>query len=204
MRFVPDSPNCDECDGPATIHLCDTSAGTEHIYCPTHRPDVSPGKRPEFTIVRYRLLNRPDSRMLAAPEDSQEHQSLRSDLCDLQILYGQDACLYYLSNLTSSDQFALWSDEFVANLREFVLTETRGAAAYFRFDVGTVDYMAPLLKRAYKKVRPGNRVKLTKQDLAIDLVLRNPRWSDKQIAENAPTTTSQLQRFSDYKALRAP
>jgi hypothetical protein len=52
---------------------------------------------------------------MTTAEDTAEHQFLREEMCDQQLLGGDGACRYYLSILTNIDHFALWSDEFVAN-----------------------------------------------------------------------------------------
>lgn len=123
-------------------------------------------------------------------------------MCDLYLLGGEGACRYYLSRLTHSDQFALWYDEFLANVKEFVLAETNGAAATIPFEPWTIGEMEPLFRQAFEKVKPSIAVKQTKLDRAVVLLLNHPEWSDRQIAEAVPTTLKQLQRNSRYTALR--
>jgi len=141
--------------------------------------------------------------MLAADEESPEHQSFRAEMCDLQIIGGEGACRYYLSKLTDSDQFALWTDEFLDNMQEYVVQKTNGAAACFPFDLNTISFMAPLLKLACCNARSGDAHKQTRQERAVVLLLHHPSWSDQQIAEQVPTTVKQLQRNSNYTALKS-
>ena len=124
-------------------------------------------------------------------------------MCDLQLLGGEGACRYYLSMITNSDQFALWHDEFLENVQEFIIKQTNGAASRFSFDLNSVGLMAPFLKREFDNGQSNGNSKTTKQDRAVELLLRHPFWSDEQIAESVPTTVKQLQRFTNYNALKA-
>lgn len=139
---------------------------------------------------------------MAAPEDSPEHESFRIEMCDLKLLGGEGACRYFLSKITGVDQFALWDDEFVENVREYLASETNGAASQFQIDAHAVQFVVPFLKRAFEDSRRSASSILTKQDRAVELLLRNPRWTDQQIAASVPTTTKQLQRFTNYTALK--
>ena len=202
MKTVPDNLICDACDAPATVQLLDTTCNIERLYCRSHCPDRTPGRNPGLTMMRYRSPpDNPRSEMLAAAEASEKHQMLREHMCDLKLLGGEGACRYYLSLLTDSDQFVLWNDEFVDNMREFIVTRTDGAAECFSFDSSSVGYMAPFMKREYFK-RKRITSKLSKQERAVVLLLQNPMWSDEQIAEHVPTTTKQLSRNLDYVQLK--
>jgi hypothetical protein len=143
------------------------------------------------------------SQAFAMPFESTEHETLYSEMCKLKLLGNEGACRYYISALTGVDHFALWFDEYVDNVSEWVLAETRGAAKCFQFNSYTVPYMTPLLKAAYAQRHPESNVKLSECDIAVGLRLRNPNWSDEQIAETVPTTVSQLRRWSDYIVLGA-
>ena len=96
----------------------------------------------------------------------------------------------------------LWNDEFLDNVREYVVAQTNGAAADFVFDLHSVNFMAPFLKHKYYNDR-SNAPKQTKQNRAVVLLLHHPAWSDSQVAEHVPTTTKQLQRNTNYTALRS-
>lgn len=124
------------------------------------------------------------------------------EMCEIYLLGGEGACRYYLSRLTNSDQFALWFDEFLANVREFVLAETKGAAATIPFEPWTVGCMVPLFRQAFEEAESPSAGKQTKQDRAVVLLLHHPEWSDQQIAEAVPTTMKQLQRNTKYTTLR--
>jgi len=123
-------------------------------------------------------------------------------MCELHLLGSEGAARYYLSKLTDSDQFALWSDEFLDNVREYVLQATDGAAACFRFDGNTISFMTPILKQAYLNSSSEDEDVLTRPERAVLLLLHHPSWSDEQIASELPTTVKQLQRNPDYKALK--
>jgi hypothetical protein len=140
---------------------------------------------------------------MACPSDSEEHRVFREEICELGLLGSEGACKYYLSIITGIDQFALWSDEFLNNLRDFVNSQAAGATAAFRIDADTEYVVVPLLKAEMRRVRPqliGN--KPTKEERAIEMLFHNPGWSDYDVAKSVPTTVRQLQRFSTYKLLR--
>lgn len=200
MILFPENLKCELCEVPASVALRDLSTGKDHAYCISHQPETSQ----RLVTRRYRSrLGDLAAEAIAADEDSPEHRSFYVDMCELQLLGGHGACLYYLSRLTNSNQFELWSDEFLANAREFVLAETNGAAADMPFELGTVCEMEPLFRLAFEKRRPSTAGKQTKQDHAVVLLLNHPDWSDQQIATEAPTTLKQLQRNTRYTALRA-
>jgi len=124
-------------------------------------------------------------------------------MCEQFLLGGEGACKYYLSRLTNSDQFSLWSDEFIANVKEFVLAETKEGAVTIPFEPWTIDCMEPLFRQAFEKTMSSIARKQTKQDRAVVMLLNHPEWSDEQIAEAVPTTLKQLQRNVNFTALRA-
>ncbi len=202
MKTEPDNLACEICSCPAVVHLLDQSSKKEHLFCSTHRPNLRPGQNRGLEIQRWRLApDNPLSQKLATDENSPEHQSFRIEMCDMKVFCG-GACLYYLSRLTNSDQFALWTDEFLDNMREYVVSQTEGAANCFPFDLDTVQFMTPFMKHKYYSGRTDAPAQ-TKQDRAVILLLHHPLWSDIQIAEHVPTTIKQLLRSADYTALRA-
>lgn len=203
MKFVPDNPPCEVCLNPAKIELLNTSTGTHHLFCRTHKPDLWPGRNRHWQIRRHRMEpGSAVSQLLATDENSEEHQSFRIEMCEMRQLGGEGACQYYLSKLTDSDQFALWDDEFCENVREFVVALTNGAAAAFPFDLYTIGFMASLLKHELEKSRSPEPVKPSKREKAIVLLVHHPTWSDEQIAHAIPTTLKQLRRNTEYTALR--
>ncbi|MDZ4658205.1 MAG: hypothetical protein SH868_11565 [Bythopirellula sp.] len=141
---------------------------------------------------------------MATPHESAEHQSIREEMCNTQLLGSEGACRYYISVLTGIDHFALWSNEFIDNVREFIMNETAGAAGYFQFDGYTVGFMMPFFKSQYTKRFSIAGIDSSKSDRAVELLLRNPFWTDEQIASAVSTTLKQLQRFSGYTVLRTP
>ena len=203
MKLIPDNLQCDLCDAPATVKLRDSLADTVHLYCSNHAPDRYPGKNQHLKILRWR--SEPGdyiSRLMTADVNSPEHQSFREEMCDLKLLGNFGACQYYLSRITYSNQFALWNDEFLDNAREFVLEKTDGAATLFPFDIGTVEFMVSFFKHAFAASLLCDNPKLTKQERAIVMLVHHPTWTDERIAKEVPTTTKQLQRNTDYAALR--
>jgi hypothetical protein len=203
--LVPNNPPCDICGSPATVEVHDSLNNKDHLYCSAHKPDLWPGrKNPKLSLLRYRSdPNSSLSRMWSAPEETAEHQSFREEMCESQLLGAEGACRYYLSALTNSDQFALWQDEFVASVREFIVGRTAGAAASIPFDSYTIGFMLSFLKSAYEAVKRPDRLQQSKHDRAIELLLNHPSWSDAQIAKNVPTTVKQIERNSDFQALRS-
>jgi len=203
MHLFPDEPDCDACGAAATIHLRDEQSGNEYLYCKGHAPNLRPGENPHLKIQRYRSPpGSPCSRMLAADENSSEHQFFKVDMCDLHMLGNEGACRYYLSKLTEIDHFALWSDEFLDNMREYIIEATNGAAACFPFDGNTITFMTSLLKQTYFSARSDDKHKLTRREHAVVLLLHHPSWSDEQIAGQVPTTVKQLLRNPDYSVLK--
>jgi hypothetical protein len=202
MHKSPATEICCSCNAPAVVELYDKSSNTLGLYCTAHKPDFWPGRNPHLVIERSRMeLGNCLSQALAMAPESNEHRSLQKEMCISQLLGHEGACRYYISALTGIDHFALWSDEFVDNITEWIITETNGAANSYRFDEYTVGFMSPLLKAACQKRFPIFDIELTKSDLAVGLKIRNPNWSDEQIAAAVPTTIKQLQRWSDYKIL---
>jgi hypothetical protein len=211
MKIVPDDIRCDHCNAPATTQLRNKLTNHLHSYCSQHQPDLGPPgyQHPQFVMERYRRPpDSPSSRMLAADPASQEHQALALDMLGggnpkfPPLLGGYGACLYLLSRLTGRDQFAEWNDQFVENVREYVVKATGGAARVFEFTFSSVDYMVALLKRDFYRAQNDGYVE-SKPDRAVILLLEHPDWTDNQIAEAVPTTVKQLRRNLDYTCLRA-
>jgi hypothetical protein len=203
MESVPDNPPCDVCGNPAVVELFNTATGTNHLFCRAHEPDRKWGRDQNWRTIRSRTKpGGGTSRMLAAAEDSEEHKSFRIEMCEMRLLGDEGACRYYLSKLTDLDQFALWSDEFCENMREYVVGLTNGGAAVFPFDLYTIGFMVSVLKHEFERSRSRKSVTLSKREKAIVLLLRYPSWSDEQIANAIPTTIKQLQRNTEYTVLR--
>ncbi len=205
MAATTEDTICEVCGAAATIHLADTQAGTEHLYCPDHKPALAVGERsPRLVIKRFRMPpDNPCSQRLAAPKDSPEHKSLRREICDLRLLGDEGACRYYLSIITDTDQFALWDDMFVNNVREYVVSRTCKAASRLCDNLHSLQFLAGFLRRACERCEGTYHDRRgTKQERAIELLLKHPDWSDEQIASHVPTTMKQLQRWIDFTGLR--
>lgn len=203
MQLLPQDLQCEICEAQATVQLHDTSTGADHAYCTLHAPDPRPGKNRHLVVRRHRM--EPGSsiaKALAADQDSPEHRFFRIEMCEQFLLGGEGACKYYLSRLTNSDQFSLWSDEFIVNAREFVLAETKEGAVTIPFEPWTIDCMEPLFRQAFEETMPSIARKQTKQDRAVVMLLNHPEWSDRQIADAVSTTLKQLQRNVKFTALR--
>lgn len=207
MIKFPDDAICEVCGVPATIHLADTREQTEHLYCRQHEPSRPVGaSSPRFAVKRWRMypLENHCSKRLAASKESQSHQDLRWEMCEGQLLGREGACRYYLSMITGIDHFVLWDDEFVANVREFVIAESSGAAACFTFDWSSVQQFWPYLKLAYERYEgSGKGQRIRKRDEAIEMLVNHPSWTDEEIAAKVPTTLKQLARNTDYSYLRS-
>ena len=196
---------CEVCGAAASVHLLDKQDGSDHLFCETHDARPPAGEyQPRWVTRRSRLPpGNALSRLLASPEASPEHQSLRSEMCDYGMLGGDGACQYYLSILTQSDQFAVWSDEFVDNVRRYVAENTCDAAAQF-VDFHSIQCLAGFFRITLERAEGRYETRRArKDDRAIELLLNHPEWTDEQIAEQVPTTVKQLQRSSNFKVLRA-
>lgn len=205
MISVSDDVRCEFCDDPATVDLLDTVTNKRHLYCKTHKPNLSAGERnPRLAIQRYRLPpENPCSSLMNADLNSSEHQSFQREMCQSRILGPQGAVQYYLSRLTNVDQFSLWSDQFIASVQKYISDETDGTAKFFVFNYETVELMEPFLKYSFGK-KLSHNYRPSKIELAVVLLLNHPTWSDEQIAERISTTVTQLLRNTNYKALRLP
>jgi hypothetical protein len=125
-------------------------------------------------------------------------------MCDDGLLGDMGACQYYLSILTQSDQFVAWDDDFVNNVKRYVVKMTCPEAARFCGGPHCLQSLAGFFRVVTERVEgrsDGRRV--SKEDRAIEMLLNHPDWTDQQIAERLPTTAKQLQRWSNYGALRA-
>jgi len=206
MPTPVDHVMCQVCGSDASVYLLDRQDGSEHQYCPVHEPRLPVGERqPRLVIQRWRLPpGNALSRQLAAPKESTEHQCLRSEMCDHGMLGGEGACRYYLSILTQSDQFAVWSDEFEDNVRRYVVENTCEEAAQLCVDFNSIQCLVGFFRITLERAegRYASR-RARKDDRAIELLLNHPEWTDEQIAEQVPTTVKQLQRWSNFTILRA-
>jgi hypothetical protein len=206
MSIANDNAMCQVCGAAATVHLLDEQDGSEHLYCSAHKPHLSIGERqPRFVIKQWRMAPGGDlSRRLAAPRESPEHQYLRLEMCDDRLLGGMGACQYYLSILTQSDQFVAWSDDFVNNVKRYVVEMTCPEAARFCTDLHNMQFLAGFFRVVMERIEgsSGGRP-VSKEDRAIEMLMNHPDWSDQQVAEQLPTTAKQLKRWSNYAALRA-
>lgn len=206
MTMPTEDTICEICGAAATIQLVDTQCETEPLYCSNHELDLPIGERsPRLFIKRYRMPpNSECSRRLAAAKDSPEHQALRYDMCETQLLGGDGACRYYLSIISGTDRFSLWNDEFVRNVKEYVVSRTCDAASKF-FDGGhSISCVVDFLRRDCERAEgTDNDRRVTKREIAIEMLLKHPDWSDATIAARVPTTTKQLARWTDFNYLRA-
>ena len=118
--------------------------------------------------------------------------------------YGE--CRYYLSVVTGVDQFDVTESPFRDNLQRFVVSRT-GEGAHFFFqerEAYQVEFFYSVLRAAFEESRgiPPER-KGSKQRRAIVTLLQHPDWSDAEIADAVGTTVEQLQRNTDFTALRS-
>jgi hypothetical protein len=185
--------------------VLDTETGREFVYCREHEPPLPVGERsPKLVIERWRMP--PDSlvsQALASPKESAKHQSLRAEMCDCGLLGGDGACRYYLSIITGRDEFAAWSDEFADDAKKFVVSRTCPAASQF-CNENSIQFLVGFFRAECERFEGTYGVRrITKMERAIELLLQHPEWTDERIASHVPTTVKQLQRCTDFKALRA-
>lgn len=145
----------------------------------------------------------PMSRRWEAPRESPEHQSFREHMCEMGLLDAEGACRYYLSVITGINHFALWRDEFLSNLWEYVISRTCEEAAELLGENECVSSVTGLLRRESERFegKVANR-RVKKQERAIEVLLNHPDWTDEQVAAEVPTTVKQLGRWTDYQMLR--
>lgn len=205
MIQQPDEVACDLCDKPAQIHLVDTQSDKTYLLCAVHDNERKKHQSPNLDIRRWRIdpLANGCSKRLASPRESSNHQGFYWEMCEGQLIGGEGACRYYLSIITGVDHFALWSDEFGANLKELVVAESSEAAACFTFDCSSAQHFWPFVRLAYERHVGGDKRKRIKNwEKAIELLVNHPDWTDEEIAARVPTTLKQLARNSYYTHLR--
>jgi hypothetical protein len=201
MHTFSQAAACHVCGDYATLEILDEMTGTKQYWCENDSPKLPVGQcDPRIKLLRHRLgANNPFSHALLFPFEHPSHKNIYSDLCEYHLLGNYGKCRYYLSMITGIDHFALWTNEYVVNTKEYVLTQTSGTASCFVFDSYTVDFMTPLLKKKFVYMFEKLGIKMSKCEDAIVLRLKHPDWSDEQIANAVPTTVKQLNRCSDYK-----
>ncbi len=125
-------------------------------------------------------------------------------MCDDRLLGGEGECRYYLSILTQSDQFVAWSDDFVDNVQRYVVEMTCPEAVRFCDGFHYVQFLAGFFRVVMERIAgSSDSRRVSKEDRAIEMLMNHPDWTDQQIAEQLPTTVKQLQRWSNYRVLRA-
>lgn len=121
----------------------------------------------------------------------------------MQLLGADGACRYYLSRLNEVDYFAAWSDQFAHALSEFAVLHFGPSAARLCQDLGAPMILVGFLRRTFTSHCTGASVtRISKEERAIELLLRHPDWSDAWIAKEVGTTVKQLARWSDFKYAR--
>lgn len=196
---------CLICDKPAVVELFNSENGRDELYCHDHDPKDSANRLPSgYSIRRFRL--EPGnllSQAFAAPSDSPEHLSLRTDMCEAQLLGSEGACRYYLSALTGVDQFVAWNDAFFAALQSYLEQDFGENVSRFCTRLDATHFLEHILRDCWERSHNlANSKRPTKELQAIKLLLRHPSWSEEQIAQAAGTTTAQLRRWPDFQLAR--
>ena len=178
-----------------------------HTAIDGRSPSRGTRRRQERWIVkrrRYLPFGNALSEKMALPKDSQEHQDFRWEMCDGRLIGREGAVRYYLSVITGRDQFVAWDDQFIRDVREFVVSQTSKSAAQFIDDIWSIGNLASFFRRACERLEGTyDERKVKKRDKAIDLLLAHPEWTDEEIAARVPTTVKQLQRSTEFTGLRA-
>jgi hypothetical protein len=144
------------------------------------------------------------AKYIALPEDDQE----RVDF-ELGHWIGGDniVCQWQLSVLTGRD---VWSMSRAGDWRAHKTPLLDFCRA--RLPEASCDAIARLSGDRFARIylqdlrrRAGCTIfgPLKKPDRAVILLLKNPDWTDEQIAKRLPTTLKQLRRFSTYNHLRS-
>lgn len=197
---------CEICAEIATVECSALIDGGRHFFCRQHSPlRKQGGQSAEFELLRFRLPPENQlSELLASPVTSPGHQSLRIELCDMRLLGDDGACRYYLSRLNGVDYFTAWNDVISEALRQFAIARFGNAASRFCVDeMGAPMVFVAALRRAHAAhfAEPASP-RESKEEIAIEILLRHPDWSDDCIAQAAGTTPKQLRRFGTYSYAR--
>jgi hypothetical protein len=138
------------------------------------------------------------AKYIALPEDDPERVAFEQD----HWIGGSFlVCQWQLSVLAGRDLWSLPLEAYGTALVEFCRSRLPGVscAALARSDYSARIYLQDLRRRAGSTIFGP----LKKPDRAVILLLKNPDWTDEQIAERVPTTLKQLRRFSTYNHLRS-
>ncbi|MEN6451795.1 MAG: hypothetical protein ABFC96_14995 [Thermoguttaceae bacterium] len=134
------------------------------------------------------------------PMDSPEHRALRENAW-----LGGDyvECRYYLGALIGKNEFRTSEDEFLDDLSEFIARKTSPAARMFCCTINHCTHVIDFLRREFERQTgyPA-KVKETKDDRAVELLLRHPDWSDEQIAAELAATQKTMARWVRFKYAR--
>lgn len=194
---------CEQCDQPASKRLFNELEQKEHLFCNTHVQQIEwAGANSDWSLKDWRFTN-PENAFSLHLKALQDPARYSEEIRYLQMAGGDAECDAYLSLLTNTDQFVLWGATQVETARRLVATnasESGSRICTSEYHVSLLrDYFRLLYHRQFQS--PQNYPPL-KQELALECLLKHPDWTNPQIAAAVPTTLKQLQRFSDFNAVR--
>jgi hypothetical protein len=134
------------------------------------------------------------------PPDSSEHRSLREG-CGLA---GPDIqCRYYLGRLLGRNEFRLSEEAFLDDLAKFVASQTSAKAVMFCCTGHHCQFVVDFLRRLFERQEGASpQGKETKEQLALESLLKHPDWSDEQIVAEVDATLKAVKRWTTFRYAR--
>jgi hypothetical protein len=135
-----------------------------------------------------------------SPKDSPEHRRLRED----SWLVGPEMeCRYYLGMLSGRNEFRRSRDEFLDDLADFVASRTSAQAVMFCCTEHHCQFVVGFLRRLFERQEgcmPGR--KETREQRAMEVLLKHPNWSDEQIVAEVGATVKSVKRWPVFRYAR--
>ena len=134
------------------------------------------------------------------PYDSPEHRMLREEAW---LVGPEHQCRYLLGMLLSQNEFRKSRDQFLDDLTKYITSRTSAQAAMFCCTEHHCQFVVAFLDRLFcdqKKASP--MIKVTKESQAMEVLLKHPDWSDKQIVAEVGATLKSLDRWTTYQYAR--
>lgn len=91
---------------------------------------------------------------------------------------------------------------FHRGLARFVAAATDAGVEPLCHDLQACHFVAEFLLCRLREQEGAGRIRQRKQDLAIELLLRNPAIDDESVRRQLNTTPRQMQRWANYRLLR--
>jgi hypothetical protein len=134
------------------------------------------------------------------PYDSPEHRMLRENAW----LVGPEfQCRYLLGMLLGRNEFRITQDEFLNDLTEYITSRTSPQAAMFCCTEHHCQFVVAFLERQFRdKIGSIKITKETKENRAMEVLLKHPDWPDEQIVAEVGATMKSVARWTTYRYAR--